>query len=944
MGEAVQGGAEDGPEGETDRDGPDPTTVSMRVIPTAPYPAHWEADVLASDGATAHLRPITAADADAVVAFHAQLSDRTRYYRYFSPYPRIPPRDLRRFVEVDYHDRVGLLCLLGREIIAVGQYMGLPESGPPGAGRGDPGAPRSAEVAFVVRDDHQGRGLGSILLEHLAAAARGVGITRFVAEVLTENRGMVRVFREAGYEVKRSLDGSTLHLEFDVASTPRSVEVQLAREQAAEGRSVSNVLRPRSVALVGASADPAKIGHVLLANLLGGEFTGPVYPVHPEARSVHGVRAHATVLDIPDEVDLAVLAVPPEEVPGVVDDCLAKGVKGLVVVSSGFGETGEVGRTRQRDLVLAARANGMRLIGPSALGIVNLDRAVRLNASLAPALPPPGRVGFFCQSGALGIQILAGAAQRRLGLSTFVSAGNRADLSGNDLMQYWDTDPDTDVVLLYLESFGNPRKFARVARRLARRKPVVAVKSGRHAGATPGLAATTSPLDEAGVSAVFDQSGVIRVDSVDELFDVALLLAHQPLPSGPRLGIVGNSSALGVLAADVALAQGLYLARSPIDVGSGAGPEELAAAVSELLDDDGCDALVVVFVPPVATDGTAHARALADAVRGSGGTGDPVGTAGPTGAGKPVTTTFLASAGVPPALLVASEPAHGGAAVPARGSVPSYPTPERAVLALARTVRYTQWLARPVGEFVTPAGMELDAARAFVAAVDHEVATVLSNEQADELLRHAGITVAPFRAVRSAEEATAAAAAMGGPVVVKAVARQWRHRIDTPGVRVGLTDAESVASAYRALVELSGAADAYVQVQTPAGIACVVEVRDDPSFGSLVSFGLAGVVTELLSDRAFRAAPLSTVDAATLVRAPRAAPLLDGYRGAHPVDLAALEDLVIRVGRLVDAVPEIRSLTLDPVLAAARGAHPTGLRVVLGPPPGPRDAGPRRLR
>ena len=306
---------------------PDATTAEVRAVPDAPYPAHWEADVVASDGATAHLRPISADDADDVVAFHGRLSDRTRYFRYFSPYPRIPERDLKNFVEVDHHDRVALVLWLGREIIAIGRYVRLAQT-------------TAAEVAFVVRDDHQGRGLGSILLEHLAAAARECGLTRFVAEVLTENHQMVRVFRDAGFEVSRALEGSTLHLEFDVASTSRAREVQLAREQRAEARSVANVLSPRSVAVVGASPDETKIGHVVLANLLIGEFTGPVYPVHPEARSVRGVRAYPSVTEIPDDVDLAVLAVPPDEVPGVFDACLEKGVRGLVVITSGFGETG----------------------------------------------------------------------------------------------------------------------------------------------------------------------------------------------------------------------------------------------------------------------------------------------------------------------------------------------------------------------------------------------------------------------------------------------------------------------------------------------------------------------------------------------------------------------------------------------------------------------------
>ena len=903
-----------------DPTGPDAATLPMRAAPDAPYPQHWEADVVAADGATAHLRPISPSDADAVVDFHLRLSERTRYFRYFSPYPTIPARDLERFVEVDHHDTVALVVWLGEEIIAIGRYVRL---GPSQSGEQS----TSAEVAFVVRDDHQGRGLGSILLEHLAAAAEEVGITRFVAEVLTENRVMVRTFRQAGYDVTRALEGSTLHLEFDVAATERSTEVRLAREQAAEARSVTNVLHPRSVAVVGASADPGKLGHVVLANLLRGGFTGPVYPVNPEARSVRGVRAYPTVPDIPDDVDLAVVAVPAPEVSGVVDGCVAKGVKALVVVTSGFGETGEAGAAAQRELVTLARSRGMRVVGPSALGVVNLDPGYRLNATLAPQLPPPGRVGFFCQSGALGIQILATAARRRLGLSSFVSAGNRADLSGNDLMQYWDTDPATDAVLLYLENFGNPRKFARVARRLARRKPVVAVASGRHA--TPGLAASTSPLEAASVAAVFDQSGVIRVNSVDELFDVALLVANQPLPAGPRIGVVGNSSALGVLASDVALASGMHLAFPPVDVGAMAGPAELADAARRALQDDGCDALVIVFSPPVATEGAEHADALAEVV---------------IGARKPVTTTFLASAGVPEHLVVPSPPEAGGADVPARGSVPSYPSPERAVLALARVVRYTQWLERPVGDFVVPPGCDVGAARALVDGWGpFETATVLTDEQADALLGSVGIQVAPFRRARSAQEAVDAAAQLDGSVVLKTVVRTWRARSDLAGVRLGLTDPEAVTAAYHQLAQLSGSPEVDVQAQVPPGLPVVVELRDDPSFGSLVSFGLAGVVTELLGDRAYCATPLSTMDAHTLVRAPRAAPLLDGYRGARPMDLAALEDLLLRVGQLADHVPELRALSLDPILVAEHGAHPTSMRAVLGPPPGPRDAGPRRM-
>ncbi|HWE92137.1 MAG TPA: GNAT family N-acetyltransferase, partial [Pseudonocardiaceae bacterium] len=654
------------------------------------YPRHWEADVVLADGGTVHLRPITPDDADRIVGLHGRMSDRTRYFRYFAPYPRIPERDLKRFSVVDHHGRVALGAFLGDDLIAVGRYERL-------------GDTDSAEVAFVVEDAHQGRGLGSILLEHLAAAAGERGLTRFVAEVLADNSQMVRVFRDAGYRVSRELEAGVLHLEFAVDPTEESVAVSRSREQAAEARSMHNLLRPRSVAVIGASTDPSKIGYAVLTNLLTADFAGPVYPVNSEHRSVRGVRAYPSVLDIPDPVDLAVVAVPASGVDEVMDGCLAKGVTTLVVLSSGFADVGPDGRSAERRLVTEARAHGMRVVGPNALGVVNNDPAVRLNATLAPRLPGAGRIGFFCQSGALGIGILADAAARGLGLSTFVSAGNRADVSGNDLLQYWQTDPSTQVVLLYLESFGNPRKFARLARRLARHKPIVAVKSGRHA-MRPGLAATSVPIDEASVQALFEQSGVIRVESLAQLFDTALLLANQPLPAGERIAVVGNSTAIGMLAADTVLASGLQLAFDPVDTGSQASPEQFGAAVRETLRRNDVDAVVIVFVPPLVVPGTAYARTLREVVAEF--------ATNENAAAKPIVSTFLAVEGVPDELAV-----PGPAGAPGYGSVPSYPSPERAVLALARAVRYARWRSTPMGELVRPAGIELDRARRVIASV-----------------------------------------------------------------------------------------------------------------------------------------------------------------------------------------------------------------------------------
>jgi acyl-CoA synthetase (NDP forming)/RimJ/RimL family protein N-acetyltransferase len=943
------------------------TEASTDHLPeTGPgYPAHWEADVVASDGGIVHLRPIVPSDADALLRFHASLSERTRYLRYFGPYPHVSARDLERFSVVNHRDRVAFICLLGGEVIAVGRYEGLP--------RPD-GSVESAEVAFVARDSHQGRGLGSILLEHLAAAARENGLRRFEAEVLVENRAMVRVFRDAGYQVSRAFADGVLHLEFDIDPTERSLVVRDSREQRAEARSVHNALHPSSVAVIGASTDPSKIGHAILANLLRSNFTGPVYPVHAEARSVRGVRAYASVTDIPDEVDLAVVAVPASGIDDVLGSCFAKGVTTLVVVSAGFAETGPEGVLAERRLVTAARAHGMRVIGPNALGVANTAAEVRLNATLAPDLPGRGRIGFFAQSGALGIAILAAARKRGLGLSTFVSAGNRADLSGNDMLQYWQTDPATDLVLLYLETFGNPRKFARVARRLARTKPIVAVKSGRHTRPVAGLAAHTEPIDDASVRALFEQAGVIRVDTLAELFDTAMLLSHQPLPAGPRVAVVGNSTALGVLVADALVGEGMQLAGDPVDIGVTASPEDFGAAVAAALGpaeggvDAGAgaaDALVAVFVPPIATPGNAYARALREAAAGIQASAD-----------KPVVAVFFAAEGVPAELAVLDEDG-----TPVRGSVPSYASPERAAAALARVSRYAAWRAEPAGDFTPPPDIDGDAARALVdrlasgaaveadgtgpsaaaasdaaaagAAADGDAMVggepivggrLLDDEEAAELLACYGITLVESRRVADAEATAAAAEELGYPVAVKAVGDRWRHRTDHIGVRLDVVTPAGARRAFTDLTQLSEHGEVDVQRMASKGVACVLEIVEDTSFGSLISFGLAGTATALLGDRAFRVVPVSDRDAAALVRAPRAAPLLDGYRGAEPTDLAAMEELVRRVGKLAEDLPEVRALTLEPVLATATGVSVVGARVVLGQPPRRDDTGPRRMR
>ncbi len=949
-----------------------PATLADQPEPRSAwdYPRHWIADVLASDGGVVHLRPIVPDDADRIVAFHSTLSERTRYMRYFGPTPTLPPREVARMTTVDHQQRVAIVAVLGGEIIAVGIYEGL----------GFDGKPESAEVAFVVADEHQGRGLGPILLEHLAGAAAENGFTRFEAEVLSENPNMVAVFRDAGYQLARSFDGSTVHVEFLIDPTEALLSVRNARERASEARSVANLLRPTSVAVIGASTDPNKVGNALLANIIAGGFTGPVFPVNGPARveedpgptrpgvpgtgrerssnrrrtrerppSVRGIRAYETVRDIPDPVDLAVVAVPAARVDDVLDDCLVKGVRTLVVVSSGFGDSGEEeGLENERRLVAQVREHGMRLVGPNALGVANNDPSIALNATLAPRIPAAGRVGFFCQSGALGIAILDTAARRQIGLSTFVSAGNRADVSGNDLLQYWDTDTTTDVILLYLESFGNPRKFSRISRRVSRSKPIIAVKSGRGAMTPVRAARSAATLDDQIARMMLEQAGVIQVDTIPELFDCAALFAYQPLPRGPRVRIIGNSSVLGSLAADTARSGGLEVVDA-VDLGAGASEEEFELTVSAAMADPGVDAIIVVFVPPVAVGADWHARALMAAAN----TPDADGA-------KPIVTTFLAVDGIPPGL---TRPGPNG--MPDKGSIPSYGSPERAAASLARAWQYARWTMRPESVVHRAEGTDPESARMYVReAMDVDAAPagasgadaqpdggagrrpgerLLGQVESAKLLRWYGIDVVPFREVTTMHEASAAARELGFPVAVKATSPRWRGRLDREGARLDLPDATTVVTAFAELTELTGDSVLHVQKMAPKGVGTVIRVEDDPSFGSVMSFGLSGRTFDLLGDHGYRAIPLSELDARELIDEPRSAPLLSGYRGEEPADKEALVDLLLRISTLVDDIPEVREVFCDPILASVDGAAVLNAEIRVGPVPDRRDTGPRRL-
>ncbi|GLY33290.1 GNAT family N-acetyltransferase [Kineosporia sp. NBRC 101731] len=849
------------------------------------YPLHWEADVVLRDGATAHLRPITADDADALQRFHVHQSPESIYLRFFAPMPRLSPRDLHHFTNVDHADRVALIAVLGDDIVGVGRYDRL-----------DAGSD-AAEVAFNISDAHQGRGISSVLLEHLAAAARENGIRRFVADVLPRNRKMITVFQDAGYELTSRFDDGVIEVRFTIDPTERSRAVMEAREHRAESRSMERLLNPSSVVLIGASRRVATVGHRLLEDIIAGGFTGTLHVVHQEADQLLGLATVKSLRDIEGPVDLALVAIPAEGVLDVVRECAEHGVRGIVVLSSGFAETGDEGLTRQRELVRLARSHGMRVVGPNSWGLINAGKAVRLNVSLIPALPEEGRLGLFSQSGGLAVAVLDAVERRGLGVSTFLSAGNRADVSGNDCMQYWEEDAGTDAVGLYLESFGNPRKFSRIARRLARSKPVIVLKSGLSSfGVPPGHSVRASTAPREAFDAMLRQSGCIRVQTVAEMLDVAQLVMNQPLPAGPNVAIVGNSDALSTLIADGCVAAGLVVVHKPVALHPQADPAQFRAALTEAFAAEGVQSVVAAFIPPIATEAGEVARALSE-----------VSAQAPD---ITVAACFLGVHGVNRAL---SNPRL----------IPSYPTPEEAVRALAKAEWYARWRRRDPGERFDPDDLDLAGARAVVAqalaASPGQDSTTLDPGASAKLLKAFGIDLWPRTPVTTAAEAAAAARQSGYPVVLKTTAPHLRHRVDLGGVRLNIEDEAELMADFAQMQATLGSGDLVVQSMSEPGVACVLRTVEDPLFGPVVSFGLGGDASGLLGDIAHRIPPLTTVDVSDLVRSVRAAPKLFGHQGAEPVDVPALENVLGRLACLADELPEVAELELNPVVVAGNG-------------------------
>src|SRR5664280_1140566 len=867
------------------------------------YPVWWEADVVLRDGSVAHVRPIVPNDADRLRRFHAGQSAESIYLRFFAPLKTLSDKDVARFTQVDYDWRVALVATVHEDIIGIARFDRLDET--------------TAEVAFHISDAHQGKGVGSVLLEHLAAIGQELGVTKFVADVLPQNHKMIQVFTEAGYEVNYHFDDGVIAVAFTIEPTEQSQAVRLSREHRAEAISVRSALFPESIAVIGASRRVDSIGHQLLTNIRAGGFTGRVHAVNIEARHVQGLEAHSRVSEIPDHIDLAVVAVPARSVQLVVQDCATAGVKTLLVVSAGFAESGPVGVKRQHELLRTARSNGMRVIGPNSFGVINSDPGVRLNATLAAVVPPAGTLGLVAQSGALGIAVLALAARRNLGISVFASAGNRVDVSGNDFMQYWIDDDHTHAVGLYLESVGNPRKFFRIARQLAMRKPVMVVKSAISSyGVPPGHRVQPSKVPPAAFDAMLRQAGVIRVENVHQLFDVAQLVVHQPLPRGDRVAIVGNSDALGALTAQACVSWGLKVTHGPVSLPAEARATDFSAVLDAAFGDDRVDSVLTCFIPPLVTRSEDVAHAVVESAAKS---------------GKPCAATFLGMEGVTEALSGGDREDR----IP-RQAVPAYAMPEDAVRALAAATRYGQWRARERGVLVEPSGLDLEAAEHLVEGVMAEAPAgrALTPTEAQRLLAAYGVKLWPTIPAATADEAVAAADQLGYPVVIKSISPNVRHQPGQAAMHVDLQTEASVRESFEALsMRLAPlGADTFVlqRMGTP-GVACVLRTSEDPVFGPMVSFSIAGPPTDLLDDIGFRIPPLTDVDVTDLIASVKASPLLDGYHGAAVTDRAALADLIARVSMMSDRQPDVARLELTPVLAHPGGVDVLGAEIVVAP-------------
>ena len=797
------------------------------------------------------------------------------------------------------------------------------------------GVPR-AEFVLETADAWRQRGVGTALLEQMTMAASRLGVERFEAEIAPGASVMMDLLAHLGFDVSRETRGGVARAWFPVRLTEAARRALDARASEGAARTIRSLFEPRSVALLGASRKAATISGTLLKNLRE-SFKGEIYPVNAAGGLIQGLPAFPSVAAIGKPIDLGIIAVPAAGVIEAVRQCAEAGASSVIVISAGFAELGPAGQVEQERLRDLVRRSGMRMVGPNCMGVLNTDPAVAMNATFAPTVAPTGNVAMLSQSGALGVAILDHARDLHIGISTFVSVGNKADVSGNDLLAFWKDDPRTDVIALYLESFGNPRRFARLAPEVARRKPIVAVKSGRSAAGTRAASSHSASLAclDVGVDALFEQAGVIRTNTLEEMFDVAALLATQPAPRGPRVGVVTNAGGPGILLADACEAQGLVLPeltapsleqlksflpeaagfKNPIDMIASATAEQYGRTIEIVGQDPNVDAVIVVFVPPLVTTADEIAAAVAK-------------SAATVPAHKPVLAVFLASKGAPPMLVT------GG-----RGRLPSFAFPENAARALSAALKYQRFRDRAPGQVLRLSDDQRSEARRIVqnSLALHPEAHWLDASDVRALLAVAGIDMADLRQA-TPDAAPQVSRDMGYPLVAKAVAPGLVHKTDVGGVVLNLRSEADVAQAVAAMRESVARAGfalegVLLQRQVEGGLEALVGVVVDPTFGPLLLCGMGGVQVELLRDVSFHLPPVSDLDAAEMIDRLRLRPLFDGYRGGAPADRAALILVLQRLSALVEELPELRELDLNPVrvLKPGEGAIVVDARIRVGP-------------
>jgi acetyl coenzyme A synthetase (ADP forming)-like protein len=873
-------------------------------------------DVVLRDGSSVRIRAARATDEAPVLAFLEGLSDESRWLRFRSRTVDLEAT-AKRWAGVEGCEDCCVLAVHGQDVVGTASY-------------GRKGDDR-AEVGFTVADAFQGRGLGTLLLKRLAEAAEADGVAVFEADVLPENARMLDVFKESGFDVTMKSEPGTVRIQFPTSITPDARARFEAREQIAAMNAVRGMLAPRSIAVVGAGRKRKTIGGEVFHNLMDGSFNGPVYPVNPGAEVVQSVRAYKSILDIPGPVDLAVIVVPAKLTMQAARECAEKGVHGMVVITAGFGETGPAGKEMQRELMAIAREAGMRVIGPNCMGVINTHDDVRMNATFSPNAPMQGNVGFLSQSGALGLAVIEYANTLNLGLSTFISVGNKADLSGNDFIQYWADDPATDVIALYLESIGNPRKFARISRKVGRQKPILVVKSGRSSAGARATSSHTGALlgaSDVTVDALFKQAGVIRTDTLGEFFDVATLLANQPRPKGNRVAILTNGGGPGILCADACEADGLIVPQvpddikaklaeflpadaglnNPVDMIAAAPGESYRKALKLLAEWDGIDAIIILYVPVLVTNSeeiAAGVRAAALEIERE----------------IPMLSVFLSSKGTPDSLKTDGL------------SMPSYPFPEDAARALAHAVRYGIWAETPEGTVPQFTDLHVSEGKALIADVladlqkpGSESSRWLLPDEVAKLLDSYSVPMAKWRLAPTAEAAGAAAAEIGGKVALKGVAPKLIHKTEAKAVVLNLEGAaevqkQAVEMAARIAAQGTTVEKFFVQQMVPSGgVEMLVGVVHDALFGPVVACGAGGTAVEVLKDVKVRITPLTDRDAHEMVTSLRTFPLLDGFRGAPKCDVAGLEDLLLRVAAMVEQHPEISEMDCNPVIVLPEGA------------------------